>query len=84
MHESNRKSLTNNALGDSNLNQTQTEDRKDIGILTALKNYKSDHTEINLQKLCNEVLSFCKAIYASTTNDKERKVYNNMVERLQK
>ena len=52
------------------------------GIFPALHKYKIEHSTENLQKLCVEVSSFCTAIYASTQNDAERKIYFNMVDKL--
>ena len=45
------------------------------GIFPALHKYKTEHNAANLQKLCVEVTSFCRAIYASTLNDDERNIY---------
>lgn len=53
-------------------------------IFPALKAYKTDHTEINLQKLCVEISEFCRAVYASTRNDAERDIYRAMLEKLNK
>lgn len=58
------------------------EELKDI--FPALAKYKSDHNKENLQKLCVEISEFCNAVYASTRNDEERKVYNLMIKKLQK
>ncbi len=58
------------------------EELKDI--FPALVKYKSDHNKENLQKLCVEISEFCNAVYASTRNDEERKVYNLMIKKLQK
>jgi predicted aminopeptidase len=62
-----------------------TEEYKEaIEIFPALHKYKTEHTIANLQKLCVEVADFCKAIYASTQSDEERKVYKTMLEKLNK
>ncbi len=55
-----------------------------VDIFPALHKYKKQHTLVNLQKLCVEVAEFCKAIYASTQSDEERKVYKSMLEKLNK
>ena len=64
--------------------QTTDEFRGVNDIFPALQKYKSQHTLINLQKLCVEVAEFCRAIYASTQSDEERKVYKSMLEKLNK
>lgn len=71
---------------EDNVNPTQLMDeyKEAIDIIPALHKYKADHNITNLQKLCVEVAEFCKAIYASTQNDSERAIYNNMVKKLNK
>ena len=51
-------------------------------IFPALHKYQSQHSLANLQKLCVEVSEFCRAIYASTQNEDERKVYKKMLDKL--
>lgn len=53
-------------------------------IFPSLEKYRTEHNAINLQKLCVEVAEFCRAIYASTQSDEERKVYKSMIEKLNK
>lgn len=55
-----------------------------IDLFPALQKYKEEHSIINLQKLCVELSEFCRAVYASTRNDEERKVYHRMLEKLNK
>ena len=50
----------------------------------ALQKYKDEHNAANLEKLCVEIIEFCRAVYASTRNDAERKVYHAMVQKLNK
>lgn len=50
----------------------------------ALQKYKDDHNAANLEKLCVEIMEFCRAVYASTRNEAERKVYYTMVQKLNK
>ena len=38
----------------------------------------------NLQKLCVEIAQFCRAVYASTQNEAERRIYFDMLEKLNK
>ena len=57
-------------------NQIIDEYKEAIDIFPALHKYKVEHNTVNLQKLCVEVTDFCRAIYASTQNDEERKIYN--------
>ena len=49
-----------------------------VDIIPALHTYQAEHNAKNLQKLCVEVLEFCHAIYASTQNDEERKIYDRV------
>ena len=42
------------------------------------------HTTDNLKKLCVEIAQFCRAVYASTQNEAERKIYFDMLEKLNK
>ena len=53
-------------------------------IFPALKNYKQAHTINGFKKLCNEIEEFCLQVYASTQNNTEREVYNQMISRLRK
>ena len=62
--------------------QLTTEYREAVDIFPALHKYKIEHTTDNLQKLCVEITSFCRAIYASTENEQERKIYKNMIDKL--
>lgn len=64
--------------------QLRREYAEAVDIIPALHKFQSVHNTQNLQKLCVEVLEFCNAIYASTRNDEERKVYDKMVEKLKK
>ena len=59
--------------------QLTTEYREAIDIFPALHKYKISHTTENLQKLCVEVLDFCRAIYSSTQNDNERNIYKRVL-----
>jgi hypothetical protein len=64
--------------------QLTTEYREAIDIFPALHKYKYEHTTDNLKKLCVEIAQFCRAVYASTTNEQERKIYYDMLEKLNK
>ena len=64
--------------------QLTTEYREAIDIFPALHKYKTEHTTQNLQKLCVEIAQFCRAVYASTTNEQERRIYFDMLEKLNK
>ena len=59
--------------------QLTTEYREAIDIFPALHKYKTEHNTDNLQKLCVEVLDFCRAIYSSTQNDNERNIYKRVL-----
>lgn len=65
---------------------TQIEDeyRGIVELFPALHKYKSEHNTVNLQKLCVEIADFCHAVYSSTQNEEERKVYRAMVQKLNK
>ena len=64
--------------------QLTTEYREAVDIFPALHKYKIEHNAVNLKKLCVEVSEFCRAIYASTQNDEERKIYFDMLDKLHK
>lgn len=64
--------------------QLTTEYREAIDIFPALHKYKISHNTENLQKLCVEIAQFCRAVYASTQNEQERKIYYDMLEKLNK
>ena len=64
--------------------QLTVEYREAIDIFPALHKYKTEHSTANLQKLCVEIAQFCRAVYASTTNEQERKIYFDMLEKLNK
>ena len=55
-----------------------------VSIFPALHKYKTEHTTDNLKKLCVEIAQFCRAVYASTTNEQERRIYFDMLEKLNK
>ena len=71
---------------EDNVTPTQLMDeyKEAIDIIPALHKYKADHNITNLQKLCVEISQFCNAVYASTQNEAERAIYNNMVKKLNK
>ena len=66
----------------TNTTPVNVQEKELSDVFPALKLYQSEHTETNLQKLCVEVAEFCRAIYASTQNDNERKIYYSMLEKL--
>ena len=66
------------------LGQIKEEYSEAVDIFPALHTYQSQHNAINLQKLCVEVAGFCRSIYASTKNDEERKIFRNMLDKLNK
>lgn len=59
--------------------QLTIEYREAVDIFPALHKYKTLHNTDNLQKLCVEVLDFCRAIYSSTQNDNERNIYKRVL-----
>ena len=64
--------------------QLTTEYREAIDIFPALHKYKYEHTTDNLKKLCVEIAQFCRAVYSSTRNEQERRIYFDMLEKLNK
>ena len=64
--------------------QITTEYREAIDIFPALHKYKTEYTTDNFKKLCVEIAQFCRAVYASTQNEAERKIYFDMLEKLNK
>lgn len=81
MYESNRE----------NINQTTdtatTADNNSVfynDFLNVLKQYKAEHSAVNLAKLCNAFYDSLRAVYASTRNENERKIYFNMVSKISK
>ena len=64
--------------------QLTTEYREAIDIFPALHKYKIEHNTDNLKKLCVEIAQFCRAVYSSTQNEQERKIYFDMLEKLNK
>lgn len=70
-----------NIEGNITIEQAEREYKEAMDIFPALHKYQTEHNIINLQKLCVEVLEFCRAIYASTRNDEERKIYYSILEK---
>ena len=64
--------------------QLTMEYRDAIDIFPALHKYKISHTTDNLKKLCVEIAQFCRTVYASTQNEAERRIYFDMIEKLNK
>ena len=64
--------------------QLTTEYREAIDIFPALHKYKTEHNILNFQKLCVEIAHFCRAVYSSTQNEAERKIYFDMLDKLNK
>ena len=63
--------------------QLQEEFKWAVDIFPALHKYKIEHSTDNLKKLCVEISQFCRAVYASTQNEQERKIYNSAISKLQ-
>jgi hypothetical protein len=88
MYEGNRKSIKerNVVMDKFEDNVTPTQLTKEyeevVSIFPALHKYKSDHNIINLKKLCVEIVDFCRAVYASTENEQERQIFNDMLDKL--
>lgn len=71
---------------DENITLTQAEQeyKEAMDIFPALHKYQTEHSSVNLQKLCVEIAKFCRAVYASTQNENERDIYFGMLEKLNK
>lgn len=61
-----------------------TEETELVDILPALTRYQHTRSISDYRALCKEVEQFCHALYASTENEEERAIYNNMVAKLPK
>lgn len=66
------------------LEQIKKEYSEIVSLFPALHKYKTEHNTDNLQKLCVEIAQFCRAVYASTQNEQERRIYFDMLEKLNK
>lgn len=66
------------------LTQAEKEYKEAMDIFPALHKYQTEHSSVNLQKLCVEIAEFCRAVYASTQNENERDIYFGMLEKLKK
>ena len=64
--------------------QLQEEYKWVIDTFPALHKYKTEHSTANLQKLCVEIAEFCRAVYASTQSEQERRIYFDMLDKLGK
>lgn len=64
--------------------QIENEYRGIVEIFPALHKYKTEHSKENLQKLCVEIADFCRAVYSSTQNEEERKIFYDMLDKLKK
>jgi hypothetical protein len=64
--------------------EKQTSGNSELDIFPALQKYKDEHNTANLQKLMVEISEFCRSVYASTQNEAERKIYQSMIEKLNK
>ena len=62
--------------------QIEEEYRGIVELFPALHKYKIEHSKENLQKLCVEIADFCRAVYSSTQNEQERKIFFNMLDKL--
>ena len=66
------------------LEQIKEEYSEIVSIFPALHKYKHEHSADNLKKLCVEIAQFCRAVYSSTQNEQERKIYFDMLDKLNK
>ena len=64
--------------------QIEEEYRGIVELFPALHKYKTEHSKENLQKLCVEIVDFCRAVYSSTTSPQERQIYFDMLDKLNK
>jgi hypothetical protein len=89
MYESNRAGINKSNSGYVMAKQIEdkplekrTNDNSEIDIFPALQKYKDQHNTANLQKLCVEVLDFCRSIYASTQNENERVAFRKYMQKI--
>lgn len=61
--------------------QLTSEYMEAVDIFPALHKYKTEHSTVNLQKLCVEIEEFFRSVYASTRNDAERQVLKKMLDK---
>ena len=66
------------------LEQIKNEYSEIVSLFPALHKYKYEHTTDNLKKLCVEIAQFCRSVYASTKNEQERRIYFDMLDKLNK
>lgn len=66
------------------LEQIKKEYSEIVSLFPALHKYKILHSTANLQKLCVEIAEFCRAVHSSTQNEQERKIYFDMLDKLNK
>lgn len=71
-----------NIDGAISLEQAEQEYKEAMDIFPALHKYQAEHSAVNLQKLCVEIAEFCRAVYASTQNDEERKIYCSILQKI--
>ena len=84
MYEGDRRSVTDNVNKGQTLEKTEDDYSEIKDLFPALQKYKKDHNKDNLQKLCVEIVEFCRSVYASTANEKEREVYRSMIGKITK
>lgn len=74
-----------------NILRNQNEDIQEVAVLVnadekellpTLKDFRQNHTEHNLQKLCLEIQEFCISIYSTLQNQEEKNIYSNMIKNL--
>ena len=61
-----------------------TQDTEASNIFPSLQIYKEEHSTLNFQRVCVDLIHFCKDLYASTQNEKERHIYSNTIDKLVK
>lgn len=68
--------------GNITLAQAEREYKEAMDIFPALHKYQSNHSTVTLQQLCVEIAEFCRAVYSSTRDENERKIYFDMLDKL--
>lgn len=51
-------------------------------LFPTLTEFRQNHTEHNLKKLCLEVKEFCISIYSTLQNEEEKNIYKSMFQNL--
>ena len=65
-----------------NIKSANNQEKELKDLFPALEQYQTEHNEINLKKLCVEIVEFCNSVYASTKNEIERNIYFGAIDKI--